>query len=75
MNNENAKSFTSFISAFLVLLIRRFEEFYLRFEDGVEHLYFLFWNDDPMAKGKVPSSSGESTPTESTLKRVTGSER
>lgn len=75
MNNENAKSFASFISAFLVLLIGRLEEFYLRFEEVVDHFYFLFSNDDTMAKGKVSSSSGGSTAIKSTVKRVTESER
>ena len=37
VNNENANSFTSFISAFLVLLIGRLDEFYLRFEEIVDH--------------------------------------
>ena len=37
--------------------------------------YFLFSNDDTMAKGKISSSSGESMAIESTVKRVTESER
>lgn len=77
MNNENANSFTSFISAFLVLLIGRLDEFYLRFErrNSRSLNYFLFSNDDTMAKGKVSSSSGGSMAIESTVKRVTESER
>lgn len=74
MNNEDAKSFTSFISAFLVLLIGRLfcSSFIFALKPVVDHFYFLFSNDDTMAKGKVSSSSGGST---AESKRVTESER
>ena len=76
MNNEDAKLSTSFISAFLVLLIGRLlsSSFIFALKE-VDHFYFLFSNDDTMAKGKVSSSSGGSTAIESTVKRVTESER